>query len=230
MIRLQAVLLLLCLPRTLGAAVTIDDFSAGPLDVTLTPSSPSSTLVQTGLPTASVIGGNRKHHAILNGPTLPGTEARIVTDTSVETYRLTSTADIEATRLDYGLGPASEPGPALDLDLSAFNAFRFDVISSVESGVTSITLRSGLNEDTPMGVTSDRFTFPASATPYSQMILFSSFFDLVDFSDIDFIRVQGGGAAGLDYILDGIFVVPEPATLALTLLGIIALFLTRPRN
>ena len=228
--RLLAFLLFFCLQCTLNAAITIDDFSAGPMDVTLTEASPSSTLVQTGLLETAVIGGNRKHLAILNGPILPGSEANIVIDTFQGTFRVTSNASIEASRLSYGLGPGGEPGPALDLDVSAFDAFQFDVLSSAEPGIVGFTVGSGRNEDASGGF-SDIITFPASATPYSLIVPFSRYsLTSLDFSDIDYIRLNGGGFDGFDFILDGIFVVPEPSTAALLLLTIVFAFSRRQRR
>jgi len=61
------------------------------------------------------------------------------------------------------------------------------------------------------------------------MIPFSSFFDLVDFSDIDFIELNVGSINGFDLILDGIFVVPEPNTAVLLIVASVAMITRRWR-
>jgi hypothetical protein len=195
-------------------ALTIDDFSAGPLDVTITESIPYYIGAQEDLPEEAVIGRVRTHKTALEGPFDSGTGARIYIDTIAETYRFSTSVNMEANGMSYGFGYG--PDDPLNLDLSEYNSFRLDVISLSLTGIVSITMTSGVNEDR-LSHDFHRTTIPATNTPYSLVIPFSAFLAGIDFSDIDAIRLGSGGPAGFDLTLGGIYVVPEPTSSVLSL-------------
>jgi len=147
-------------------------------------------------------------------------------ESAAGTFRITTNAPLEGYSLDYGFGPEH----ALDLDLSAYNAFRIDVISASAPGIISFSLHSGDNEAPRQTSGFQILTLPASDSPYSLLVPFDGFPRDVDYSDIDFISISGngGGPNGqYDLILGGIFAVPEPSTAALMLAASVTLFSRR---
>ncbi len=207
---------------TSSNALTIDDFSSGPLDVTLNETNQSFFEAQEGLPEESVVGRIRNHATVLNGPYVLGTEARIVVDDVVGTYRMSANASLETNVLRYGSGQDY----ALNLDLSSYGAFRIDVILS-SIGIVRILLASGTDEIEYNGI-SDMIqaSIPARDTPYTLILPFSGYGRDIDFSDIDFIKFE----VGFNGTLDGIFVVPEPGTSLLVLLTLGVITNTRRRR
>jgi len=205
--KLLAVLFYLSVSSCLEAAITIDDYSAGPLDVTLTPANRSLFLDQEGLPETAVLGGVRRNGTVIDSPLIPGSEARVLVDTVQETYRVSTNANLEAYNLTYG-GSGND---ALNLDLASFSEMRIDVVSSQLLSEAFVTFLSGVNEEGRSSSAHDIISLPASTTSYSVFVSFTpSLRSRVDFSDIDIIEFTGRAPAGFDITLGGIFVVPEP--------------------
>lgn len=222
--KLIAVLLFFGITSSLHATITIDDFSAGPLEVTLTAGSPSLIQTQEGLPSSAVLGGNRHHVTVIDSPLDPNSEAKVLIDTFQETYRVSTNAHLEAYSLTYGLRTLAEGtiDQALNLDLTGFAGLRFDVVTSHFSDTATVSFRSGVDE----GAIKSAFetvSLPMSNTSYSAFVFFTPFLlSRIDISDVDSITLASSVPAGFDITLGGIFVVPEASTAVLFLLSIFA--------
>jgi len=231
--KVLVVLFLLSVTSSLDAAITIDDFSAGPLDTTLTPANRSLILNQEGLPEAAVLAGIRRHVTVLDSPLISGSEARVLIVTVQETYSVTTNANLEAYNLIYGLRTLAEgtADQALNLDLTSFSGFRIDVVSSQLLAEATISFRSGVNEEGISASAHDIILLPASNTSYSVFLPFTPFLhSRVDFSDIDSITLSGDAPTGFDITIGGIFVVPEPSTAMLLVAASIAVMECRWRR
>ncbi len=227
-----ALLFLIISSSGLEAAITIDDFSAGPLDVTLTAASPSLNQSQEVLPESAVLGGIRRHVTVIDSPLNPNSEAKILIDTGDETYRVTTNANLEAYTLSYGLRTLAEGSAdqALDLDLTGFAGLRFDVIASQLSDIATVSFRSGVNEGTIKSAF-DIVSLPMSNTAYSVFVPFTTFFlSRIDITDVDSITLASSVPAGFDITLDGIFIVPEPNTSVLLMLASVLTMVDRQRR
>lgn len=210
----------------LGSELVIDDFSAGPLEETLTDTNRGLSTQQTGLPAASTIGGRRFVGAVITGPAGPSDTIDVTIDTTTQQFALDVNAGLEAFSLRYGLqslgvGEASE---ALNLDLSDFDAFEFFVVESSAAREIEVQVRSGVDEGSSTSASFDLqisagTASTAFAIPFSAFV-FSPFDDPPDFSDIDYISLgESLVFSDFDLVLGGLTVVPEPASGVVLLVG-----------
>ena len=204
-----------------ASSFIFDDFSAGPVELIITEAHPFLSFDQKGLLDTAVAGGIRRHLIGFNHPIAPKSDARIVVDTDALTWRVTTNASLEPYRLTYGRRTIGEgpPGEDLNLDLSGFSAFRFDVGMATIPAEINFTAVSSLSDPSRKSK-SAQLTLPASETPYSFVVPFSVFSPEVDFSDLDGFRLSSLAPPGLDLELRGIFIVPEPSGGVLLLVAI----------
>src|SRR5688572_18839525 len=117
--------LLSCMMVRNAAAVVIDDFEAGPLS--RGPQTTSLELLQTGLPTSSVIGGEREWFALYDG------SLDVNAQSSGELSLNHDRGIFEVAILKYGVLVDSSPSAPLNADFTA-------------GGHSQITLRINLSQ------------------------------------------------------------------------------------
>lgn len=210
---------------TICQARPIDDFSVGPVELFLDSETLGNAAVQTGLAESHVAGGIRRAGAAFSTRVAPGTEARILVDTTAETLTFETMAPIEGFGVVYGFGG---PDFQLDLDLSEYSGFRIDVVSYTGPTLEAGFVFSSGNFAPGRRGGADILTIVESAQPASFYIPFAPFTaqdhpNPVDFSDIDSIRLSGKLAPGSRLVLGGIFAVPEPAPAVLLMSALFVL-------
>lgn len=116
--------------------------------------------------------------------------------------------------------------PMLNLDMTGYAGFTFDLLSTDQNGTVTIEVGNP---------SSSAFVniFAGQAPPTVNLFVSkASFFGLIDWADVDFIKItlQAGGPDG-DIAIDNLnLAVPEPSTYALLGAGLMALgFLRRKK-
>jgi hypothetical protein len=194
--------------------ITIDDFTEGPLAVTLDSKNDIILTTQSGLDPQHAIGGNRLVYVQLNFPAMG--MADVAVDTGGGTFSVDSTGPLEAYRLGWGLrllseGPASQ---ALNADFSNIDFLRLTVLSASTTHTVFVQFRSGTNEAT-IATASINAVIAATATPTFVDIPLPNDPDIV-WSDIDYLAFgEGPLASPFEVTFGGIVAVPEPGTLAI---------------
>lgn len=195
----------------------IDDFSVGPFEFLLDIENQSGFVNQNGLPESRVAGGVRRVIASVDGTVGPGIGANAALDTEEKTFTIatSSVSVIEGFHLEYGWGLGND----LNLDLTAFDAFRIDVVS-----YSGPMFEAGFHFDWG----SQLLTVAENTVPFSFLVPFAPWtapdrLIPLDFGDIDFVRFSGQLPPGAELVLGGIFAVPEPTTVLLLFTGILAI-------
>lgn len=204
-------------------AATLDDFTVGPVSLTVTDRL-GETVTQTGLDTDHVVGGRRILSIRPVEDTPDGVTAVIDPDAADGRFAFTADPNVFSYfTLQYG----SDENP-LNLDLTATaDAFRLNNVRSSLTGAFGlydiyINFR-GTNYEADI-------PFVNSAEPYDLTIPFSAFGPDADLTQVDRIYVSGGRIPGGSTIsFDSITLVPEP-TSALLCVGLGGLALRRAQR
>ena len=173
---------------------------------------------------ATVPGGNRVVGQEISVNLFGLTHAAVVTNgvfVSASKSGVTAQAAV-----GYGYDNQGDPGTDLNLDLSAYNAFTWTVLSNDNPANMRMFLRSN-------GVDSNDVTkvIAPNMVSTSQTITFDfSDFIGVDFSDIDQIAMVIDGTSDADTVVDTFEAVPEPGTMIALGAGLAAIAARRKRK
>jgi hypothetical protein len=213
-----SLLLALTLLAMPAAAIVIDDFTEGPLELEAFDNFPGVEEIQTPLAPASVLGGTRR--VWLGGSSSGPESTRLLIDTTAG--QLTLTSDVGSFGyLDLGYGSETPLG----VDLTADGADRFalivnNVTPGLDRGFFRLAVTSGPEASPTTEFTSwgagGLWDLPGSGTielPFGD-------FPTTDFTQVQAIQIDiGRFEPGHSLTLGGIMTTPEPTACILLALG-----------
>jgi hypothetical protein len=210
-------------------ALTVDDFSAGPLVYNVPAGKHYPTKTQTSLDPEHVLGGIRI--STLFAQTAFGSSTIEVDTTGDGVLRFDGTNDAsfsEGVSLQYGISSVlvyPSPDNPLDLNLNplANGAIELSFLSfdapAPRPGVV-VTLYSKREDGLGYYSVTRYSSLTSSTTPFKVSFDLAAFAGGVPLNDIDGMDVLIGPSQGTRFVLDSISIVPEPSG---TVLGAIAL-------
>ncbi len=207
-------------------AFFLDDFSTGDYNSNYF----SSGTVSGWVPSAGAVGGIRYlSTTITNNPLGGDARARVVSSAGIYAVGTESQVEITST-LGYGFANASNSisSNPLNLDMSSNHILRLtftsnDVAQTVYATIQGTDLNSGVNNFTVA------VNVPGGITPSNPLDVDFDFstvdpgYLLGPFSDIDGIAFDFNPAPGGDFSLTTVQAVPEPASMAVLAIGLVAL-------
>ena len=210
------------------ASVTIDNFDFGVVDI----DQKTTDLVSNQSGIAGVIGGDRSlRTAFTNSPSAVDVSLD-VTDAGSGAFISSVPADLNphVPTVTLSYGSYALPGTDLNANFSGEIDLRLDVVFADQGG--SLTVEIDANNLTYV---SSPTAVPATPPPTALFIPFTDFPSLVTdgLGDIDGIKYTFTGPAAWDITLDSLTStdrIPEPATMSLLGLGLLALVRRRKRK
>lgn len=201
---------------TPAECLTIDDFEVGAFSLQAVASDGDVIQTQTGLNTSNVLAGERRTTLSTQSTSTPATGTLVLTpaDDSVDFFAPAPASGFQSSTLTFTYLFSN-------FDLTAggtFDRISVDVSSASGQGLLGIFADSGvaLQGSAPQSL----------AAPGTFTFLFSDF-SVVDFTQLDELRVNLTTGFGASDSVSRVAVIPEPSTGLLMALGLAALSIAR---
>ena len=199
-------------------AFILDDFSTGSYNSGYF----SSGTIDAWVASGSAVGGNRFLSTSITANPLGGdARARVITTAGIYSVGTESQVDITS-RLGYGYANSSTTAASNPLNLNLVSnpllKLTFDSNDVVQPVTASLTLNGGAST---ISLTSNA---PGGIAPGSPFVLTFDFTSVAGtLVDVDAITFDFDPAPGGDFSLSTVQAVPEPASLAVLAIGLVAL-------